>query len=145
MQSHFEEKVGKSLKIPKAVGNTYSSTLYTCLMGLILEDDELEPGDRIGMYSYGSGSCAEFYSVKLLPGAREYIRSLGIDDHLDARYELSIEEFDTLSRKRSSHAEQSTFRTDLAYPTGWFEAYYKGKQRLIFRGAEAFIRKYEWS
>jgi hydroxymethylglutaryl-CoA synthase len=145
IMAHFEEKVGKSLKIPKAVGNTYSSTVYTCLMGLILEDEDLVPGDRIGIYSYGSGACAEFYSAKVLPGAREYMRSIGIDDHLNKRYDLSIEEFDTLARKRSSHAEKPTFETDLDYPEGWFDKYYKGNEILVFKGSEDFIRKYEWS
>jgi hydroxymethylglutaryl-CoA synthase len=143
--AHFEEKVGKSLKIPKAVGNTYSSTVYTCLMGLILEDDGIEPGDRIGIYSYGSGACAEFYSAKVLPGAREYIKSIGIDAHLDSRYDLTIDEFDALARKRSSHAEKPTFETDFDYPKGWFHKFYKDKGLLVFKGAEDYIRKYEWS
>ena len=137
--------MGKFLKIPKAVGNTYSSTVYTCLMGLILEDEDLKAGDRIGIYSYGSGACAEFYSARVLPGARAYMQSVGIDDHLNNRYDLSIEEFDALARKRSSHAEKPTFETDLDYPKGWFDKYYKGNKYLIFKGAEDFIRKYEWS
>ena len=143
--AHFEERVGKSLKIPKAVGNTYSSTVYTCLMGIILEDDGLLPGDRLGIYSYGSGSCAEFYSAIVLPGAKEYLQSLDVDGHLNARYDLNIEEFDALARMRSSHAEKPTFDTDLEYPKGWYDKYYKGKKLLTFRGAKDWIRKYEWS
>jgi len=81
----------------------------------------------------------------VLPGAKEYMKTVGIDAHLDARYDLSIEEFDTLARMRSAHAEKPTFTTNLEYPNGWFDKYYKNKKRLIFRGAEDFIRKYEWS
>ncbi|MCP4602853.1 MAG: hydroxymethylglutaryl-CoA synthase family protein [Proteobacteria bacterium] len=143
--ANFEEKVGSSLKIPRAVGNTYSSTVYTCLMGLILEDEGLNPGDRIGIYSYGSGSCAEFYSAILLPEAKEYIRSIGIDEHLNKRYELTIEEFDNLSKKRSSHADKETYDTDMNYPNGWYDKYYRGKNLLVFKGVKDFIRKYEWS
>jgi 3-hydroxy-3-methylglutaryl CoA synthase len=143
--ANFEEKVGKSLKIPKAVGNTYSSTVYTCLMGLILEDEDLNPGDRIGIYSFGSGACAEFYSAILLPEAKEYIKSLNINGYLKGRYELSIEEFDNLAKKRSSHAEKPTYITDLEYPEGWYNKYYKGRGLLVFRGSEDYIRKYEWS
>jgi hydroxymethylglutaryl-CoA synthase len=143
--AHFEEKVGKSLKIPKAVGNTYSSTVYTCLMGLLLEDDDVNPGDRIGIYSYGSGSCAEFYSAIVLPGAREYIKSVGIDDHLNSRYDLTIDEFDTLAAMRSTHAEKPTFDTNLEYPKGWYDKYYKNKGFLTLKGCNDWIRKYEWS
>ncbi len=142
---NFEEKVGKSLKIPRAVGNTYSSTVYTCLMGLILEDEGINPGDRIGIYSFGSGACAEFYSATLLPEAKEYIKSLDIDNYLNSRYDLTIEEFDNLARKRSSHAEKATYSTDLEYPAGWYTKYYKDKKLLIFKGTENYIRKYEWS
>jgi hydroxymethylglutaryl-CoA synthase len=143
--ANFQERVEKSFKIPKAVGNTYSSTVYTCLMGLILEDEQIFPGDRIGIFSFGSGACAEFYSAVLLPEAKEYIKSLDIDGHLNARYDLSIEQFDNLSRKRSAHAEKPTYRTDLNYPEGWYDKYYKGKNLLIFKGAKDYIRDYEWS
>jgi 3-hydroxy-3-methylglutaryl CoA synthase len=145
IRANFEEKVLKSFKIPRSVGNTYSSTVYTGLVSLLLDDDDVQPGDRIGIFSYGSGSCAEFYSAIVLPGAKEYIKSLGIDDHLDARYELTVEEFDTLARKRSSHAEQPNFETDMDYPKGWFDKYYKGKKKLIFKGVKDWIRQYEWS
>lgn len=145
IKANFEEKVLKSFKIPKAVGNTYSSTVYTSLVSLLLEDDDIKSGDRIGIFSYGSGSCAEFYSAIVLPGAKEYIKSIGVDEHLDARKELSIEEFDNLSRKRSSHADKKTFETEMNYPAGWYDKYYKGKGLLVFKGANDFIRKYEWS
>jgi hydroxymethylglutaryl-CoA synthase len=145
VRTNFEEKVAKSLKISRAVGNTYSSAVYASLISLILEDDDVLPGDRIGIYSYGSGSCAEFYSAIVLPEAKRYIKGLNLDEHLDSRYELSISEFDTLSKKRSDHSDKATYDTDLNYPKGWFEKYYKGKGLLIYKGSKDFIRKYEWS
>jgi hydroxymethylglutaryl-CoA synthase len=145
IKANFQEKVEKSFKIPKAVGNTYSSTVYTCLMGLILEDDDLKPGDRIGIYSFGSGAGAEFYSALLMPQAKETIKALDIDGHLNSRYELSIDEFDTLSQMRSAHAEKPDFKTDLTYPAGWYDKYYKNKGLLILKGSKEFIREYEWS
>jgi hydroxymethylglutaryl-CoA synthase len=145
IKQNFEEKVSKSFKIPKTVGNTYSSTVYTSLVSLLMDDEGLNAGDRIGFFSYGSGSCAEFYSAIVLPEAKEYIKSLKIEAHLNARYQLNIEEFDFLASKRASYADKSTFETDLSYPSGWFEKYYKNKGLLIFRGSNDFIRKYEWS
>lgn len=145
IRANFEEKVIKSFKIPRSVGNTYSSTVYTSLVSLLLDDDDVKPGDRIGIYSYGSGSCAEFYSAIVLPEAKEYIKSLGIDEHLDARKELTIEEFDNLAKKRSSHAEKATYETDFDYPKSWYDKYYKGKGKLIFKGVKDYIREYDWS
>lgn len=143
--ANFEEKVAPSFKIPRTVGNTYSSTVYTALIGLLLEDDGVKPGDRIGIYSYGSGACAEFYSAIVLPGAKEYIKSLGLDEHLNSRRQLNIDEFDHLAQLRSSHANKETFETEMNYPDGWYDKHYKGKGFLIFRGAKDFLRTYEWS
>lgn len=142
----FERMVAPSLRIAKEVGNTYSSTVYTCLMSLILDDEALRAGDRIGLFSYGSGSAAEFYSAIVLPGAREALLTAGIDDHLRARRELTIEEFDGLSAKRSAHAvDKPTYETDLGDPPGWYDERYRGRGLLVFRGAQDFLRRYEWS
>ena len=145
VNENFMEKVAKSLKIPRAVGNTYSSTVYTCLLGLIMEDNGLNPGDRIGLFSYGSGACAEFYSAILCEEARETISALKIDDHLDKRYDLTVDQFDRLSQMRSKRTEQKTFKTDLSYPGGWYDKYYAGKELLILKGVEEYIREYGWS
>lgn len=145
IKANFAEKVEKSFYIPKAVGNTYSSTVYTSLVGLILEDDGLKPGDRIGLFSYGSGSCAEFYSCILLPGAKEKLEAVGIREHLNARRPLEIEEFDKLAAMRTAHAEKDTFTTDFSYPEGWYDKYYKGKGLLVLKGVKEWIRDYEFS
>ena len=143
--ANFLERVEKSLRISKIVGNTYSCALYMSLISLLIEDDGINPGERIGMYSYGSGSCAEFYASILMPGAKEYVRSLGISEQLASRYDLSIEEFDNIARNLASQAAKDTFETDLSYPDGWYEKFYKDKGLLILKGAKNFIRQYEWS
>lgn len=142
---NFTEKVEKSFKISKTVGNTYSSTIYTSLISLILDDEQLKTGDRIGMFSYGSGSCAEFYSAILLDGAKEKIMKLDIDGHLRSRKKITVEEFDKLSSMRTSHVEKPDYQTDFSYPEGWYEKYYKGRNLLVLKEVKNWIRKYEWS
>jgi 3-hydroxy-3-methylglutaryl CoA synthase len=145
IQANFDEKVKPSFKIPLYVGNTYSSTVYACFMGLLDTDKTLKAGDRIGFYSYGSGSCAEFYSGILLPGAFEAVKNIQIDEMLKSRYPLTVEEFDTVAKKHMARTEKADFETDLNYPAGWYDKYYKGKGKLILKGAKGYIRKYEWS
>lgn len=145
INENFEKMVSKSLYLSRFIGNTYSSNLYVALLSLIMEDENLNAGDRIGLYSYGSGSCAEFYSVILLPEAKKYIDSLKIKEAMKERYELSIEDFDYLTHIRDSYADKPTFQTDFSKPKGWFDKHYKGKGLLIFKGREDFRRNYEWS
>jgi len=143
--ANFLEKVEKSFKIPKTVGNTYSSTIYTSLISIILDDSELKPGDRIGLFSYGSGSCAEFYSAILLDGARDKLLQLDIDTNLKSRRPISVEEFDTLAKMRTSHVEKPDYQTNIHYPENWYDTYYKGKKLLVLKEVKNWIRKYEWS
>lgn len=142
---NFKEKVLPSFKIPFYVGNTYSSTVYTCLLGLINDDMELKTGDRIGIYSYGSGSTAEFYSAVIMEGARDIVRALDIDAKLKERYELSVDELDYLSELRNSHIGKTTYRSEYNYPAGWFDRFYSGRGFLTLERVENYIRYYKWS
>jgi len=144
-RANIAEKVEKSLEIAKIVGNTYSSSLYVSLLSLLLNDDELQSGDRIGMFSYGSGACGEFYSVLLLPGAQKYIKSLEIEHSLNNRYELNLEEFDKILHENASYVDNPNFEVDLLYPPGWYEQNYKDKGLLVLKSVKEFIREYEWS
>lgn len=78
----------------KNIGNIYTGSLYLSLLSLIDQQGDLRAGDRIGMYSYGSGAVGEFFSGILQPGYRDY---LYVDEHeglLSARKELSVLEYE---------------------------------------------------
>lgn len=145
IQASFERMVSKSLMLSRAVGSTYSSSVYAALISLLLEDDDVRPGDRVGIFSYGSGASAEFYSGFILAEGREAVRSLGIREYLDGRYALSVEQFDRLAAARTEHAGKAMYTTDLNYPPECFERNYRGKKRLIFKGVRDFIRQYDWA
>ncbi|MBN3490826.1 hydroxymethylglutaryl-CoA synthase [Acholeplasma equirhinis] len=56
----------------KEVGNIYTGSLYLSLISL-LENGKLKSKDRIGMFSYGSGAVAEFFSGILVPGYKKHL------------------------------------------------------------------------
>ncbi|GIO24465.1 hydroxymethylglutaryl-CoA synthase [Oceanobacillus sp. J11TS1] len=60
------------------VGNIYTGSLYLSLLSLLENQEELKAGDRIGLYSYGSGAVGEFFSGKLQPGFK---KQLQVTDH----------------------------------------------------------------
>lgn len=49
------------------VGNIYTGSLYLSLLSL-LENGRLKAGDLVGLFSYGSGAMAEFYSANVVEG-----------------------------------------------------------------------------
>ena len=62
----FDKKTKPSLLISNQVGNTYTSALYSCLASY-LGNTAIESiaGRRLGMFSYGSGSAATFFSLRV--------------------------------------------------------------------------------
>src|SRR5699024_1323512 len=57
LQSNFQDSITYS----RRVGNIYTASLYLGLLSL-LENGQLNDGDRIGLYSYGSGADGEFFT-----------------------------------------------------------------------------------
>jgi len=72
----YNEQVASSLRLPSQVGNIYTGSLYLALASLLeAEAGELE-GQRIGLFSYGSGCCAEYFAGRVVKGAGAFADSL---------------------------------------------------------------------
>ena len=59
VEADFEKRVRPSLRYCQEVGNIYSGTIFLALCGVLAG---LTAPARIGLFSYGSGCCSEFYS-----------------------------------------------------------------------------------
>ena len=55
-------RMGHSLTYNRTVGNSYSASLYFGLASLLDNDPEDLAGQRIGLFSYGSGCVGEFFT-----------------------------------------------------------------------------------
>ena len=60
------------------------------------------------MYSYGSGAVAEFYSLKLVKGYKEYLNIDLFKEKLDLRKKVSIEEYETMFFEESTDVENNS-------------------------------------
>ena len=94
----FAEQVEPSLRVPSQVGNIYTGSLYLALLSLLYHQAEELAGQRIGLFSYGSGCAAEFFAGRVLPTAAEQIARAGVDDTLAHRQRLSIPVYEELRR-----------------------------------------------
>jgi len=74
----------------KRIGNLYTGSLYLSLYSLLENSTTLQAGDRIGLFSYGSGAEGEFYSATLQPDFKTGLIKNHMSTLLDQREELSI-------------------------------------------------------
>lgn len=98
----FDRLVASSLSLCAQVGNIYTGSLYLALTSTLATAPTPLDGQRIGLFSYGSGSCAEFFAGTVTPGAQDRVRALALPALLDARRPVSIAEYEQVMTERES-------------------------------------------
>ena len=94
----FANEVSSSLRLPSEIGNIYTGSLYLALASLLhFEADQIE-GQRIGLFSYGSGCTAEYFSGRVVEGAAAFVQTLEIAQPLANRRRYTIAEYETIRR-----------------------------------------------
>lgn len=92
-QERLEANFQESIQYSRNVGNIYTASLYLGLISL-LERKDLAVGERIGLFSYGSGAVGEFFTGILQENYRDYLNK---DHHLTLfhnRTKLSVPEYE---------------------------------------------------
>jgi len=144
-EADFQRRVCPSLRYCVEVGNIYSATLYLALCGL-LDTVELASPRRVGLYSYGSGCCAEFFSGIIGPAARSKIKPMNLQSRLDQRYELSMKEYDALLELNNEWTFGIKDReSDPGHYGDIYQKVMKGRGLLVLTRIRNYHREYEWS
>ncbi len=142
---HFASRSLPALAYARRMGGTYSSSTFVALLGLIDAATDLVAGDRLGIFSYGSGSCAEFYSALVGSDAQAVARDAGLQVLLDQRYMLSVAQYEAIERERTAQIDHGDFVTCTDGIDEWYARHYRGKGYLVFRGMREHYRQYAWS
>jgi hydroxymethylglutaryl-CoA synthase len=123
-------EVAPSLRLPSQVGNIYTGSLYLALASLLeAEAGELE-GKRIGLFSYGSGCCAEFFAGRVVAGAGAFADALQLAAPLKDRRRYSFAEYEQI-RQRDDEADRKPVNGE-QHPEG----------RIAFLGIDGERRVY---
>ncbi len=93
-KSLLKTEISGSLKYGRIIGNTYTASLYICLISLLENTKENLAGKIIGLYSYGSGCIGEFFSVVIEAGYKEVISAELHDKLLNTRQRVSISQYE---------------------------------------------------
>lgn len=134
-REHHAERVAPSLCVHRRTGAAYSGSTALSLLGTLLARPDLEPGDAIGVYSYGSGSCAEFYRAKVGPHPG---RATDPRPALDARTRIDVARYEALERARS---EARGSAEHVPSPVDWSPR----SGELVLRDVRAHVRRYGWA
>ncbi len=96
----FDRLVSSGLVYPATVGNIYTGSLYLSLTSLLANTPSSLESKTVGLFSYGSGSCAEFFSGTVQPGAQEKVKALGLTELFAKRKQLTMPEYEAVMNER---------------------------------------------
>lgn len=143
----FDKRLRPSLKYCQQIGNLYSGSLYLALCGL-LDSIQLPEGQktRIGLYSYGSGSSAEFYSGLVDRQSQVEVASKKIQAHLDDRLLITTEQLESISKLnfecRLGVKDSAVSKAPLE---DVFREKFAGRGLAVLDRIENYHRQYVWT
>ena len=93
----YRELAASGLEAVARVGNTYTASLYLCLAALLEAEGRALAGRRLGLFSYGSGCCAEFFTG-VVPRGVEAVSDAGVAALLAGRTFIDVGAYERLVR-----------------------------------------------
>ncbi|WKF84734.1 hydroxymethylglutaryl-CoA synthase [Lacticaseibacillus pantheris] len=116
----------------RRIGNIYTGSLYLGLVSLLENDGHVQAGDRLGMFSYGSGAVGEFFSGELQDGFARFLHADAHREYLDSRQRLSVAEYERVFNNKVPYSADD-YSADPQYLSG----------RYVLTGVENQERQYE--
>jgi len=113
LEEDYRARVVPTLWAGQEVGNVYSGSLYLALAGLVEQEGQGLPGRRLSFFSYGSGSCAEFFGGVVGPAAARLQGRVGLLEDLSRRNIVDVATYERMrveveSRNRNGSWDDPT-------------------------------------
>lgn len=140
----FETKAQPAIRFPQRIGGTYGASTFIALLSLVSNAQSLKPSDKIGVFGYGTGSCAELYLALVGENAKAVADTAALDTILDQRKSLSISDYEALENTRHAMITDGDFQPDLTMASGVYQTHYKGSGLLVYQGSQNFHRQYDF-
>ena len=143
IEQDFQQRVVPSLDYCQRVGNIMGATAHLALASTI-DNGNFEQPKRLGIFSYGSGCCSEFYSGVVNQEGQNHLRQFKIAEHLADRTMLNMEEYErTFQTNTKLKFGTKNFKVDTSLHPEAF-SHVQGENKLIFSEIKDFHRIYEW-
>ncbi|MBF8807809.1 MAG: hydroxymethylglutaryl-CoA synthase [Enterococcus lacertideformus] len=115
-QSRLLARYEESIRYSRRIGNLYTGSLYLGLISLLENTQALKAGDRIGLFSYGSGAVSEFFTGYLVEGYQEHLMTENHQEMLDLRQQVTVDEYEAIfSERLPENGETAEYSSDVPF------------------------------
>lgn len=123
-QAELRERLVEAQFYNRFVGNLYTGSLYLSLLSLLKQSEKLVAGQRIGLFSFGSGAEAELFSMTLIDGYHDVLAKQDIQRMLDGRKQLTVNEYEEIFKSQLMQSKENVLseapgRIGYCEFTGW--------------------------
>ena len=142
IEDDFQRRVTPGLAHCRRVGNIMGATAAMSLASTIDNGDFSQPR-RVGVFSYGSGCCSEFFSGVVRKEGHERVRAQNIKARLDKRHELTMDDYESLlAKSQTMKFGTRNLEADIDFIPEARTAL--GQKTLFLKRIKEFHREYEW-
>ena len=132
-KEYFEKKTKPSLLVASQVGNMYTPSLYGGLVSLLISKNISElAGNKIGLFSYGSGLAASLFSITVSKDCNEasplckLVKNLQhVKPFLQQRQKVAPEKFEANLELRERNCHKAPYE-----PSGTIDHFFPGTYYL---------------
>ena len=100
-QAYFTSQFDAAIRLNQQVGNLYTGSLYLSLVSWLAYHPPVRT-QTLGMFSYGSGAMAEFFTLTPHPQASQSLPLTAINNLLAQRQRVSVSEYEQLFKSAIS-------------------------------------------
>ena len=105
----YRDKVLPSTTLPREIGNSYTASIYTALLSLLVNKGDDVVGKRVVFFSYGSGMAASMFSLRVTRSILDVARTDSVLSQLAQRVEATPVEYEAACRRREAVYGQPAF------------------------------------
>ncbi|MGO4927173.1 hydroxymethylglutaryl-CoA synthase [Fundicoccus sp. Sow4_F4] len=87
---HFEN----SARLNREVGNIYTGSLFLSFLSLLLFSEDIQSGDKVGLFSYGSGAVAELLTGTIQEHYLTALKKESVIQQFNQREAITIDQYE---------------------------------------------------
>lgn len=115
-QNRLLTRYEESIRYSRRIGNLYTGSLYLGLISLLENSQVLKSGDRIGLFSYGSGAVSEFFTGYLQDGYQDFLLTELHQEMLEGREAVTVDQYETIFKEKlPEHGETAKYSSDVPF------------------------------
>lgn len=141
----FERRSLPGLCFHRRTGGVYGGSTALSLLGALSARPELSAGRRLGVFSFGSGSCAEFYTARVGAHAAQAVQRAGMEALLDARMPIDVETYEALETERHGAPSDRGYQPSRGLLEAHYAEAWQGAGRCALVGVRDWERSYAWT